>query len=125
MSNKNEKITIEKILERKETLLKKEKKTAEVYIKSLDGTVKIMEPSFGIVADITDMEADMANKYIVYECLVEPSPKSPEIQEAFGNPTISSDVLDYMFKPGELSQLAVKCTDLAGFEKSSVEVVKN
>ena len=39
MSNKNEKITIEKILERKETLLKKEKKTAEVYIKSLDGTV--------------------------------------------------------------------------------------
>lgn len=118
-------ITVEELIAQKEKLLKREKSTAIVHIKSLDRDVKVEEPSAAALADIDDMEKDFANKYIVYECLVEPNIKDPAMREAFGNPAVAHDILDYILKKGEIERLSGVCASLAGYGRDSVEIIKN
>lgn len=125
MNNKTKKITVKSLIEKKEALLKKEPITAEFYVESLDGTVTLREPSAGIMSDIVDMDTDMGNKYVLYECMIEPNLKDAEIQEAFGKPTLAADVLDYILKPGEIARLSGECANLAGYGADSVERIKN
>lgn len=118
-------ITIDELIAQKENLLKKEKATAVMHVKSLDRDVKIEEPSTAILADIEDMDARFANRYVLYECLVEPDVKSTAIHEAFGKPKVAHDVLDYIFKDGEITKLADACVALAGYVNDSITAVKN
>lgn len=125
MSKKAEKITVESLLKRKEELLGREPNIAEFYVESLGGTVTIKEPSTSLLADVRDMESDMANKYVLYECMTEPNVKCDEVQEAFGRPTFAADILDNILKPGEIAHLSGECVNLAGFGADSVQNIKN
>lgn len=114
--DKRTKITLEELLRRKEQMLnaKKTKKTAELYVESLDGVIEITQPSDEVTADATAMGGTEGDTYAVYNCVTEPLLKSKELQEQFGcnEPT---DIVKIMFEPGEVSMIAAECIKLAGY----------
>lgn len=123
--NKNTKLTLAELLRRKEQMLesKKVKKTLDLYVKSLDAVITISEPDGALCRDANDMEAGEGDKYLCYECIIEPNLKSKEVQDAFGC-TVPMDVVDIIFAPGEIPQIAIECMKLAGY-MGGVEAVKN
>lgn len=123
--NKNTKLTLAELLRRKEQMLeaKKTKKTLDLYIKSLDAVITIEEPSGALCRDANDMEPGEGDKYMCYECIKEPNLKSQEAQEAFGCAD-PMDIVEYIFAPGEIPQIAIECMKLAGY-MGGVEAVKN
>jgi hypothetical protein len=58
-----------------------------------------------------------------YECIVEPNLKDAEVQKQFGC-TNPMDIVDVIFAPGEIPQIAIECMKLAGY-MGGVEAVKN
>lgn len=123
--NKNTKLTLTELLRRKEQMLesKKTKKTIDLYVKSIDATITISEPDGALCRDANDMDAGVGDKYLCYECITEPNLKSKEVQDAFGC-TEPMDVVDIIFEPGEIPQIAIECMKLAGY-MGGVEQVKN
>ena len=123
--NKNTKLTLAELLRRKEQMLesKKTKKTIDLYVKSIDATITISEPDGALCRDANDMEPGEGDKYLCYECITEPNLKSKEVQDAFGC-TEPMDVVDIIFEPGEIPQIAIECMKLAGY-MGGVEQVKN
>lgn len=123
--NKNMKLTLTELLRRKEQMLesKKTKKTMDLYVKSIDATITIEEPTGALCRDANDMEPGEGDKYMCYECIVEPNLKDAEVQKQFGciNPM---DIVDVIFAPGEIPQIAIECMKLAGY-MGGVETVKN
>lgn len=122
---KSTKLTLAELLRRKEQMLesKKTKKKADLYVKSIDATITISEPDGALCRDANDMEAGEGDKYMCYECIVEPDLKSKEAQEAFGC-TVPMDIVELVFAPGEIPQIAIECMKLAGY-MGGVETVKN
>lgn len=122
---KSTKLTLAELLKRKEQMLesKKTKKEADLYVKSIDATITISEPDGALCRDANDMEAGEGDKYMCYECIVEPDLKSKEAQEAFGC-TVPMDIVELVFAPGEIPQIAIECMKLAGY-MGGVETVKN
>ena len=123
--NKSTKLTLAELLKRKEQMLaaKKTKKTLDLYVKSIDATITIEEPSGALCRDANDMEPGEGDKYMCYECVKEPDLKSKEAQEAFGCAE-PMDIVEVVFKAGEIPQIAIECMKLAGY-MGGVEQVKN
>ena len=69
------------------------------------------------------MEAGEGDKYMCYECIKEPNLKDKELQEAFGCSS-PMDIVEVIFKAGEIPQIAIECMKLAGYV-GGVEAVKN
>lgn len=123
--DKRTKLTLAELLKRKEQMLesKKVKKTQDLYVKSIDAIITIEEPTGTLCRDANDMEPGEGDKYMCYECIKEPNLKSKEVQEAFGCAE-PMDVVDVIFAPGEIPQIAIECMKLAGY-MGGVETVKN
>ena len=123
--NKSTKLTLAELLKRKEQMLesKKIKKTQDLYVKSIDATITIEEPTGALCRDANDMDPGEGDKYLCYECIKEPNLKSKEVQDAFGCAE-PMDVVDIIFAPGEIPQIAIECMKLAGY-MGGVETVKN
>jgi len=111
---KNTKITLQELIRRKEQMLesKKQPKTANLYIKSLGGTITIESPSGALARDAQEM--DNGDAYMVYSCVTEPCLKSKELQEAFGC-VDPMEIVDKIFDTGEIPQIALECLKLAGY----------
>jgi len=109
------KITIDELVRRKEQMLqsKKQKKTKDLYVKSLDGTINIEEPDAALARDAQEME-EKGDAYIVYSCIIEPSLKSKQLQDAFGC-VEPMEIVEKIFDVGEIPQIAVECIKLAGY----------
>lgn len=123
--DKRTKLTLAELLKRKEQILesKKVKKTKDLYVKSIDAVITIEEPDAALCRDANDMEPGEGDKYMCYECIVEPNLKADEVQKAFGCAS-PMDVVELIFAPGEIPQLAIECMKLAGY-MGGVEAVKN
>ncbi len=123
--NKATKLTLAELLRRKEQMLaaRKTKKTLDLYVKSLDATITIEEPDGALCRDANDMEPGEGDKYMCYECVKEPNLKSKDAQEAFGCAE-PMDIVEVVFKAGEIPQIAIECMKLAGY-MGGVEAVKN
>ena len=123
--NKSTKLTLAELLKRKEQMLaaKKTKKTLDLYVKSIDATITIEEPDGALCRDANDMEPGEGDKYLCYECVKDPDLKSKEAQEAFGCAE-PMDIVEVVFKAGEIPQIAIECMKLAGY-MGGVEQVKN
>lgn len=123
--NRNTKLTLSELLRRKEQMLeaKKTKKTADLYVKSIDSVITIEEPDGALCRDANDMEPGEGDKYMCFECIKEPNLKAKEVQEAFGC-AVPMDVVEIVFAPGEIPQIAIECMKLAGY-MGGVEEVKN
>ena len=112
--DKNTKITLQELIRRKEQMLesKKQPKTATLYIKSLDGTITIESPTAALARDAQEM--DNGDAYMVYSCVTEPCLKSKELQTEFGC-VDPMEIVDKIFEPGEIPQIAMECLKLAGY----------
>lgn len=123
--NRNTKLTLSELLRRKEQMLeaKKTKKTADLYVKSIDSVITIEEPDGALCRDANDMEPGEGDKYMCFECIKEPDLKAKEVQDAFGC-AVPMDVVEVIFAPGEIPQIAIECMKLAGY-MGGVEEVKN
>ena len=123
---KNTKITLQELIRRKEQMLesKKTPKTATLYVKSLDGTITIESPTSSIAKEAQDMENGDA--YMVYSCVTEPCLKSKELRDAFGC-IEPMEIVEKVFEPGEVPQIAMECLKLAGYIDGvkAVDEVKN
>ena len=124
--NKNTKITLAELIRRKEQMLesKKKPKTATLYIKSLDGTITIESPTADLARDAQDM--DNGDAYMVYSCVTDPCLKSKELQTAF-ECVEPMEIVENIFAPGEIPQIAVECLKLAGYVDGvkAVDDIKN
>ena len=124
--NKNTKITLAELIRRKEQMLesKKKPKTATLYIKSLGGTITIESPTSDLARDAQDM--DNGDAYMVYSCVTEPCLKSKELQMAF-ECVEPMEIVEKVFEPGEIPQIAVECLKLAGYVDGvkAVDDIKN
>ena len=122
---KRTKLTLAELLRRKEQMLadKKVKKTKDLYIKSIDAVITITEPDAALCRDANDMEPGEGDKYMCYECITEPNLRSKEVREAFECAS-PMDVVEMIFAPGEIPQIAIECMKLAGY-MGGVEEVKN
>ncbi|AHM56411.1 hypothetical protein EAL2_c11130 [Peptoclostridium acidaminophilum DSM 3953] len=124
----NKKLTLGELISKKTQIKEAKEKTAEKFVKSLDGTVtiKILDRSF--ISDCTEMENGEGNAHIVYEGIVEPNLKDTQLHEAYGikNP---ADIVDMIFLPGEVDFLSGEIVKLSGYDSDSikdvVEEVKN
>ena len=112
--DKNTKITLQELIRRKEQMLesKKKPKTASLYIKSLGGTITIESPTAALARDAQEM--DNGDAYMVYSCVTEPCLKSKELQTEFGC-VDPMEIVDKIFEPGEIPQIAMECLKLAGY----------
>ena len=124
--NKNTKITLAELIRRKEQMLesKRKPKTATLYIKSLSGTITIESPTADLARDAQDM--DNGDAYMVYSCVMEPCLKSKELQTAF-ECVEPMEIVEKVFDPGEIPQIAVECLKLAGYVDGvkAVDDIKN
>ena len=123
--DKNTKLTLAELMRRKEQILaaKKTKQTKNLYIASLDAVIMIEEPDGALCRDANDMEPGEGDKYMCYECIKEPNLKSQEAQDAFGCAE-PMDIVELIFKAGEIPQIAIECMKLAGY-MGGVKAVKN
>lgn len=112
--DRNTKITLQELIRRKEQMLesKKTPKKAELFIKSLDGTITIESPTAALARDAQEM--DNGDAYVVYSCVTEPCLKSKELQTEFGC-VDPMEIVDMIFDPGEIPQIAMECLKLAGY----------
>jgi hypothetical protein len=121
-------LTIQELMAQKESLKKKEKRTERLYIESLGAEIVIQEPSRALALEglemaQDDMRSDKADPYLVYNCVIEPNLKDPELQKAFGCAE-PIDIADIIFLPGEVSAISGNILRLAGYGKGVTKVDK-
>ncbi|NBI30899.1 phage tail assembly chaperone [Chengkuizengella marina] len=115
----SKKLTIADLLSQKEQLKKRKKRTMTLYIESVDAEIIIEEPSRAFAMEALEMaqddkRSDQADTHVVYHCVVEPNLKDKELQKQFGcvEPT---DIVDIIFRPGEVSTISRQVLELAGY----------
>lgn len=113
------KLTLADFIRRKEQAEAAVKKTqtAELYIKSLGGTITVQEPSTERILDARDLEED-GDAYIVYHCCVDPNLKADELSDG----GVPHEIVKKIFKPGEIGNIARQLMNMAGFSDDSVTV---
>lgn len=130
MSNKvnNKPITINDILKRKEQFKKRRNIKKTFYVDSLDGNIVCKVPDTETITDALDMtEGKEGDMYLVYNCVIEPNLKAPELQEQFEDLISPMYIVEELFTPGEISSLAMELVKLAGYTDSVklVDEIKN
>lgn len=122
--DKKTKITLDELMRRKEQMLeaKKQKKTCELYIESLDGVITVTEPDRSLVNDCRDMHSGEGDAYLLYQCITDPDLKSKALQDAY-ECTTPTDIVDKVFAPGEIGQISSAILTLAGYNSASVQKI--
>lgn len=126
--DKKTKLTLNELVKRKAQIQesRKTKKTQNLYIKSLDGVITIEEASRNVLVDTIEMEKDdvlKSQKYLLYNCIVEPNVKDKSLQEEF-ECIEPYDIVDKIFSTGEIGQICNALLSLSGYT-SGVEVVED
>ena len=118
------KLTLKEIIARKEQIIneRKSKKTADLYIKSLDGTITIQQLERSVIAEASEMQDTKGDVFAVYQAVIEPPLKSQELRDAFGC-VEPIEIVEKLFAPGEISGIAKEVLNLSGYTDDSVSVV--
>ena len=118
------KVQLKDLIEKKEQLKNKTPKRAEIFVKSLNGTVTIEAPSVALAKDAQGM--DDGDDFIVYNCVVDPNLKDKKLQEEFGT-ALPLEIVQAIFEPGEIPQVAIECLKLSGYIEGVkvVDTLKN
>lgn len=121
-------LTVTDLLKDKEKYEVKKEITEEAYVERLDSTVLIRKPEKSLCSEVFEMSRDQsdtdADIFMVYNTVVEPNLKDPELQKAFGckEPT---EIVEKIFEPGEIAQLSSFALELAGYKSGIVKLVKD
>lgn len=128
MSKENiKKVTLQDLIAKAEQKKQCKKELRQLYVKSLDGIITIIKPDRKLILEAMDMEDESeGDKYLVYNCVVEPNLKDKELQQAY-NVVSPMDVVDEIFEPGEVASISKELIKLAGYVDSVklVDDIKN
>lgn len=127
------KLNLKDLIQEKEKFdrLSKGKKTQELYVEQLDATVTIEEPTPDLVSESIELGQDKnydgnGDEFLVYNTMVEPNLKDPELHKAYGcvEPT---DIVKKIFDAGTVSGIAREAMTLAGYgsDVQPVDKLKN
>lgn len=116
------KVTLKDLIARAEQSKADKKELRQLYVASLDGTITIIKPDRAMVLEAMDMgNEEDGDRYLVYNCVVEPNLKDKDLQNAYK--TVSPlDIVDKIFDPGEVASISKEIVRLAGYI-DSVKVV--
>lgn len=122
------KLSITDLLAQKEQLKKKEIRKQDLYIQSLDAEITIQEPSLALATEALamaqdDARSEMADVHVVYNCVIEPNLKDPELQKQFGC-VEPIDIVGMIFRPGEIAAISGHALQLAGYGQGVTKVAK-
>lgn len=120
------KLTLKELIAKKEQVLNGKKKTRNLYIKSLNAVITIEKPSIETIMDSFKIEDGVeSDKYLVYNCIIEPNLKDKELQQVYG--CIEPIDILKIFDDGEISSIAKECMNLGGYTESVsvVDDIKN
>lgn len=98
----------------------------ELYIRSLDRTIKLRKPDNELILDALDITKDNSHDgdlHLVYNSIVEPNLKDTKLHSAYGV-TRPCEILDKIFKLGEIAKIAQELTKDSGiFDEKSVTLI--
>lgn len=124
MKEANKKVTLESLIKTSESGKVNKLIEKEVFIRSLDGTVTLKEPTYDLCIDaITDSTGDSADVYLIYNSVISPNLKDKELQKAY-DCSEPDDIVRKLFKPGEIATLSKVLISMAGY-MNSVQVVED
>lgn len=117
------KITLEDFISRKEQRARSlhNPQPRELYIKSLDGCIEVVEPTLSQLTDarkLAEESEEMGNAYIVYQCC--PILHAGELKTG-GAP---HEAVFAVFKPGEVAAIAAQLMEMAGYSADNVTVAE-
>lgn len=114
-------VTLQELIAKRENI--KDKRKLKYEISTSIGDVVAVLPDAALVAEALDMATSFeTNKYIVYNSIIEPNLKNEELQKVYGvlEPV---EIVTAIFLPGELTRIANKLFELAGFKGKLVAKV--
>lgn len=118
------KLTITDILAQKDAAKKKKLARQTLYIKSIDAEIIIQEPTKALIMEAAGIEDQtQSDPHIVYHCLIEPNVKEKhkELMAHFGCAT-PHEIIDCLFKPGEVTEIAQHLMGMAGYSAGGAGV---
>jgi hypothetical protein len=119
-------LTITDLLKQKEQLKKKQKKTATLYVESLDAEIEIEAPDRALFIELVNKAVsgdDTADAYAVLQCVKSPNLKDENLQKEFKCLT-PIEIVDKIFEPGEIAAISGHAMELAGYGKGVTKVEK-
>lgn len=126
LSEQNKRLTLKDLMAKQEQLANKKKKSLNLFVKSLDGVITIEQPDTVTIIDASKIDEGFeSDKYLVYNCIVEPNLKDKDLLKAYG--CVEPTEILKIFDDGEISSIARECMNLAGYNSSVrvVEEIKN
>ncbi|MDF2546146.1 MAG: hypothetical protein K0R93_1044 [Anaerosolibacter sp.] len=101
--------------------------TKQLYVQSLEGVIVIEKPSKDLCLDaLSEDDEGAADRHLVYNCVIEPNLKNPDLIKAYGLDR-PIEIVDKIFEPGEVAAISKECLAFAGYIDSVkvVEDIKN
>ncbi|MED4701611.1 hypothetical protein P9436_21470 [Lysinibacillus capsici] len=122
-------LTVTDLMKEKEKYHVKDDVTEVVLVERLGVEVVLRKPEKSLCVDTMKMSRDEnndtdADEYMVYNTMVEPNLKDPELKKAYGC-TLPTEIVSKIFEPGEIALLSEIGFELAGYKKSGVKAIKN
>jgi len=130
MSKKEiKRLSVTDLMKEKEKYQVKDDVTETVLVERLGVEVVLRKPEKSLCVDTMKMARDEnndtdADEFMVYNTMIEPNLKDPELKEAYGC-TLPTDIVSKIFEPGEISLLSEIGFELAGYKKGGVKAIKN
>ncbi len=111
-------VTISELIGKKEEIRAKKKNLYDLETSLGDMTFKI--PNAQLITESWDMQGTLeGNKYLIFECAVDPNLKDSELQRSFGCAE-PLDIVEAIFQAGEISRIAGTLLTLANFKNEKI-----
>ena len=114
-------ISVKDLIAKKEEIAAKKHATVD-FVTSI-GTVTVKKPTKSMVLESIERDND-GDAYLILQQVVEPNLKDPELQAAYGCAE-PLDIVEKIFMPGEITNLARAIMKTSGYGVDIVEDLKN
>ena len=108
------------LIAKKGLIEKKKTKNINLEVSGL-GLMTFRTPSTEDLMDANEYSG-RSQDYLIFNCSVEPNLRNKELQDAF-EAEEPVDIVNKVFLPGEISELAERLTESAGFNDKAVKLV--
>ena len=106
-------VSIKELIQQKEKI--ERKKQDKFDLETSIGVITVKQPTRSFVAETLAL-SEGEDEYMILECVVEPKLKDRELQEAY-ECTEPTDIVGKLFLPGEMTAIATKIVQCAGYRK--------
>jgi hypothetical protein len=118
------KITLEDLIKRSTEIKTRQRKTQEIYVESLGGTITVQEPDEEVISIVLRMEEGQQEAYSVYECCISPNLKDQQLRDTYGC-VEPYEIASKLFKPMELKKISRLLVELSDSKVHKVDSIKN